>query len=188
MLGALVQIIAEDDPLRSDTTLLIAALCALGIPPAGRDLFCATSEFVRGESKWRVIWSLRGVSTCKRFNTVEMQKAWADGAWLLNHPTHPLAILRGALTYERAFKYSPRFTLAELAIENTDTWVEGGIRNLIFLLRGIPQAAQSARDIIRFGPRWAAMVPQNLDDGDRSKLLRYVEAPGKRPETKKVPA
>lgn len=177
IVGALVQIYDEDDPLRSDTTLLVAALLTLGVPPAGRDLFCATCEAVRGARQWRVQWSLRGGSEDGRFDAVKMQAAWADGAWLLQNPAHPLALLRGGLTYARAFGYTPRFTLAELAhLETPDTWLEAGIRNLVYLLREMPRAAAHARDIIRFGPRWAAFVPQDAPEAAKTRLLRYVES------------
>lgn len=173
----LVHIYDEADPLRSDTTLLVAALLTLGIAGNGRDLFCATSEFKNGGREWRVIWSLHGKSTDGRFDCVQMQKAWSDGAWLLQNATHPLAILRGGLSYARAFSHTPRFTLAELAaIETPDTWIEAGCRNLVYLLRAMPRAAAHARDIIRFGPTWAAFVPQDAPEDARTRLLRYVES------------
>lgn len=181
MTGSLVQLTDESDPLRSDTTLLIASLLTLGIPGAGRDLFVATCEAVKGETVWKVTWSLRDASEDDRFATLKMQVAWTDGAWLLANPTHPLATLRSGLTYARAFSYTPRFTLAQLAaIETPDTWLEAGIRNLIYLLREMPRAAAHARDIIRFGPRWAAFVPQDIEDSEKSRLLHHVERRDKR--------
>lgn len=180
-LGEIVQLFGEDDPRRSDTTLLVASLLALGIPRASREFFHATREFLRGETVWRTIWTLRDESADKRFNTLGMIKAWSDGQWLLQHAQHPLAILRGGLTYDRAFKHTPKFTLAELEkIEKPDTWLEAAIRNLVVLLRDMPEANRAARKIIRFGRHHAAFVPGCLADKAQTRLLNYVEKPAKR--------
>jgi hypothetical protein len=174
MRGGIVQIIDETDPLRSDTTLLIAALLALGIPQQGRELFHCTYEHVRGETLFRCVWSLGCESADKRFETSAMEKAWDDGAWLLANPRHPLALMREGVTYKRAFSYTPRFSLDELKrIETPETWIEAGIRNLITLLRGIPR--KSHKGIVRFGHDHAAFVPAGLSDDRRTRLLKYVE-------------
>ena len=146
MRGSIVQVIDRADPLRADATLLATALLTLGIPAAGQQLFHATCERVRGALEHHVVWTFGGGSKCGRFDAQAMRLAWTDAAWLLNNPKHPLAILRGGLTWQRAFRHTPRFSLAELArIETPDTWLEAGCRNLIILLRAIPQAATSSR-------------------------------------------
>jgi hypothetical protein len=181
MLGEVVQIFGDDDPRRSDKTLLVAALLALGIPRATREFFHATCEFSRGETVWKTIWTLSQESRDKRFDTAKMIAAWDDGAWLVQNPAHPLAILRGALTFSHTFSYSPRFTLAELAnIEKPETWIEAAIRNLIVLLRDMPEARKAARKIIRFGRNHAGFVPLCMPDKAQTRLLRYVETPAKR--------
>lgn len=174
MTGSLVQIRDNEDPLRSDVTLLIAALLTLGIPAAGGELFYSTCEAVRGEVKFESVWSLRGISRDGRFDTVRMRQCWADAPWLLANPSHPMSVMRCGLTYHRAFSYSPRFTLTELAnLETPDTWLEAAIRNLIFILRELP--AVPPRGTVRFGPDWAAFVPRNLPDDRRTRFLKYVE-------------
>jgi len=179
MIGSFVQIFDEADPLQSDTTLLIAALLTLGVPPMSGELFHLAREAMRGELKSRAVWTLHHESPDRRFSAVTMEKAWDDGAWLSAHPEHPLTILRGGLTYHRAFRTSPRFTLDELRrIETPDTWVEAGVRNLIWLLRQLPTS--DPRRIVRFGPTWAAFVPSRLSESQKTRLLKYVESPTKR--------
>lgn len=181
LLGAVVQVFDETDPQHSDTTLLVASLLTLGIPPAGREFVHITREYVRGETKWRTIWSLRDESDDQRFETSSMIINWTSGQWLLANPKHPLAILRNALTYHRALSYTPRFTLDELdRTENADTWLEAAIRNLIVLLRAMPEIAQTSRGIVRFGHEWAAMVPRCLAEAQKTRLLKYVEHRDKR--------
>jgi hypothetical protein len=178
-LGGVCQIFDSEDPLRSDTTLLVASLLTLGIPSAGRDLFHCTYENVRGAVQFNTVWTLRGESSCKRFGTPAMQKAWQDHPWLAANPAHPLAILRSGLTYARAMTYTPRFTLAELAaIERPETWLEAAFRNLIYLLRNIPSAIPQG--IVRFGPRHMAFVRRNKSEAEKARFLRYVENPSKR--------
>ena len=179
MIGSFVQIFDYEDPLRSDTTLLIAALLTLGIPPMEGELFHVAREAVRGELKAQAIWTLHHESSDHRFSAVLMEKAWNDGVWLAANPKHPLAILRSAISYARAFSSSPRFTLVELQrIETPDTWAEAGVRNLIWLLRQLPTS--DPRRIVRFGPRWAAFVPSRLSESQKTRLLKYVESPAKR--------
>lgn len=187
LLGGIVQIIGEDDPRQSDTTLLVASLLTLGVPRATREFFHATREFTRGETVWKTLWTLAQESADKRFDAASMVKAWSDGAWLLQHPQHPLAILRGGLTYAKAFSYTPKFTLAELAkIETPDTWMESAIRNLIVLLRDMPEANRAARKIIRFGRNHAGFVPHCMPDKGQTRFLRYVEKPEKREEIRRA--
>jgi hypothetical protein len=179
--GSFVQLFDSTDPLRSEVTLFVASLLALGIGQHGPSLFHCTFEHLRGETQFHSTWTLAGASRDGRFDTVKMQKAWDDGLWLCANPKHPLAILRNGLTYQRAFSYTPRFTLAELArIETPDTWLEAAIRNLIWLLREMPRCIPEG--IVRFGPRHAAMVPKSLPEKEKTRFLRYVEHPGKRAE------
>lgn len=180
MIGGIVQIFDETDPLRSDTTLLAAALVTLGIPRAREcRLFHCTYEQVRGATQFRAAWSFRSESIDGRFLTAGMELCWKDGAWLMANPTHPLAILRCGLTFERAFKHTPRFSREYLSsVETPDTWIEAACYNLIFLLRGMPRTVPEG--IIRFGPRHAAMVPKNLPESDKTKFIKYVEHPSKR--------
>lgn len=181
MRGSLVQLLDAGDPLRSDTTLLAAALLTLGIPAASRQLFSCTYEPVRGETQFHVIWTFQCASKCGRFDARTMQLAWEDGAWLLANPRHPLAILRDGLTYARALSHLPKFTLEELArLETPATWLEAGRRNLIVLLRALPCAAQ--KGIVRFGESHLAFVPKAMPEAQKSVFLDYVEHPAKRPQ------
>lgn len=159
MRGSIVQLFDGTDPLRSDTTLLATALLTLGIPIAGKCGFNCTYEHTRGSTDFHAIWTFGGVSKCGRFDAKAMELAWADGVWLGANPQHPLAILRGGLTFQRALTMTPRFTLEELArIETPDTWLEAGARNLVMLLRMLPRAAQ--KGIVRFGESHLAFVPR----------------------------
>lgn len=181
MRGSVIQLLDDTDPLRSDTTLLAAALLTLGVPAAGKQLFSCTYERVRGAVEVRVAWTFAGLSADRRFDARGMQIAWSDGPWLLQNPQHPLAVLRGGLTYVRAFAHTPRFSLAELArIETPDTWLEAGCRNLIVLLRAIPQAAR--KGIVRFGETHLAFVPRDMAEKKKTRFLEYVEHPQKRPQ------
>lgn len=182
LLGDIVQVFDEADPRGSDTTLLVAALFTLGIPPATREFFHTTCQFERGETKWRSIWTLREESKDGRFSTNRMITAWHSGAWLLQNPTHPLAILRGGLTLHRALHHTPKFTLAELArIETPDTWLEAGCRNLLMILRDLPDAAvAAARKVVWFSRDRAGLVPRCMPDKQQTRFLKYVEQPTKR--------
>ena len=183
IVGSLVQVFDANDPRRADKTLLVAALLALGIPPAGREFFHSTAEFVRGAVEWQTIWSFRQDSRCKRFETQNMIRAWDDASWLVNNPTHPLALMRTGLTYNRVFQMTPRFSAVERAtIETPDTWLEAAAINLITLLRDMPQAIGATRNIVRFGPDWAAFVPKCMGDKQQTRLLNYVEKPERRPQ------
>lgn len=176
LLGDLVQVFGDDDPRRSDRTLLVACLLALGIPAAEAEYFHATCEMIRGGLVWKTIWSLRQESPDGRFKTPAMIQAWDNGTWLCQNPTHPLAIMRGGVTYEKAFAYTPKFTLEQLAnIETPDTWIEAAIRNLVVLLRDMPMALQASRRIVRFGPEWAAFVPGCAPESRKTALLKHVE-------------
>lgn len=180
MRGNLIQLIDGGDPLRSDTTLLAAALLTLGIPAASKQLFSCTYESVRGGVEFHVIWTFQCPSKCRRFDARSLQLAWTDHAWLLANPRHPLAILRDGLTFDRALKMTPRFSLDELArIEAPDTWVEAGCRNLIVLLRAIPRAAQ--KGVVRFGETHLAFVPRAMSEPKKKAFLDYAEHPAKRP-------
>lgn len=174
--GSITHVFDDDDPRRSDTTLLVASLLALGIPAATHEFFHSTCQIERGARVWKTIWSLRDESRCKRFQTCGMVRVWNDGLWLLQNPKHPLAILRGGLTYKKAFSYTPRFTALELAqIETPDTWIEAAILNLLRLCVEMPQALKATRNIVQFGRTWAALVPQCAPEAQKTKLLKHVE-------------
>lgn len=174
--GGIVHVYDQDDPRRSDNTLLVAALLALGIPAATEEFFHSTCEVSKGARVWRTQWTLREQSKCGRYNTPAMVRVWNEGAWLCANPKHPLAILRSGLTYAKAFSYTPRFTLAELAkIETADTWIEAAIYNLVVLLRDMPEALRATRNIIQFGPHWGAFVPQCAPEAQKTRLLKHVE-------------
>lgn len=181
LLGDLVEVVDEDDPRRSDTTLLVAALLTLGIPAAQREFCFPTVELVRGEKKWRTIWLLREESKDRRFQTPGMVRSWVDGQWLVANPQHPLAIMRGGLTYAKALQHTPKFSPEyREKVETPDTWLESAMHNLIVILRDFPTIVQAARSIVRFGPRHCAFVPRCLNDASKSRFLRYVESPRKR--------
>lgn len=174
MLGSLIQIRDHEDPLRSDITLLVAALLTLGVPAAGGELFYSVCEPRGGELVVDSVWTLKGESRDGRFSAAAMRDAWNDSPWLLANPKHPLSVIRCGLSYKRAFSYTPRFTLPELAtIETPDTWLEAAIRNLVFILRELP--AVPMRGTVRFGPDWAAFVPQTLPEDRKTRFLKYVE-------------
>ena len=173
-----MQIEDTTDPLRSDTTLLIAALLALGVPFAA-PTHC-TYELVRGETVFRTVWTLRAESKCKRFSTAAMENEWAANPWTLP-ATHPLFALRSGLTFDRALSYTPRFTPSMRAnVENADTWLEAAILNLLILMCEIPRIVPEG--IVRFGARHAAMVPRTLSESAKTRFLKYVEFPSKRAE------
>jgi hypothetical protein len=177
MRGGVVQLFDEEDPLRSDVTIQAAALLTLGIPPKLKEFFHVTYESIRGEIKFHSVWTFGGISFDKRFDTVQMRRAWGDGAWLLANPKHPLAILRTGLTYHRAFNHTPKYTIEERnRIETPDTWLESGCHNLIWLLRQIPLCAKQRRGIIRFAPVHLAMVPANLPETSKTRLIKYAES------------
>ncbi len=171
------QALDDGDPLRSDVTLLIAALCTLGIPPAAQDFFTLNREPGRGGTKTTVLWSLGAESPCRRFSAVEMEKAWTDFDWQARNPKHPLTILRNTLHYEKVFKLVPKFSLEQLrAVETPDTWAEQGARNLVHLLRELSVALPNrTRGIVRFAFDAAAIVPITWDQTDQTKLIKYAE-------------
>lgn len=184
MIGVgIVQLFDEEDPFRSDLTLLAAALLTLGIPQVKGRRSHATVEAARGERKARLVWNFEAASRDRRYSTVEMQRAWNDGVWLLAHPTHPLAILRSGLTFARAMQFQPKFTPAyRAAVETPDTWLETGVHNLLILLRDMPAVFATSRHIIRFGQRHAALVPATFSEKEKCQFIRYVEQPAKRPQ------
>lgn len=168
--------------MRSDVTLLAAALFTLGIPAAGNSLLHFTAEAKAGATVRRAVWTFSDTSKDKRFSTSAMITAWDDYAWLCANPQHPLAIIRGALTFEAAAKVQPKFTVAERArIETPETWVETAKHNLLILLSRIPASQRSARGIVRFATDHAAYVPLSLPEPKKTELIKYVEHPSKRP-------
>ncbi len=183
MQGPFFQVFDDTDPLRSDCTLLAAALCTLGIRPRQpSEPVHVTTEFDRGAVQFRCVWTFAGESKDGRFIAAVMKDAWDDGAWLLKNPRHALAILRTGLTYARLAGFVPRFTLAQLAkVETPDTWLEAGVRNLVWCLRRIPDAAKARRSIIRFERTHAAFVPAHLGKPEAARLIHHAEHPGKRP-------
>ena len=177
-LGKLVQLHDPEDAMRSDTTLLAAALITLGFPRATRDFFHPAREFIRGAWCWRLTWAFLGESRCRRFEADDMVKWWRDssGSFFLQHPAHPLSILRSALTYARIAGFTPRFSRQQLAaVETPDTWLEAGMRNLVMILAAIPVALPETRSIVRFGAQHAAFVPQCQPEADKTRLLKFVE-------------
>lgn len=181
MRGGNVQLFDDTDPLRSDVTLCVAALLTLGIPVAGNSLLHFTTERVRGAANTRAVWTLGGASKCKRFETAKMIDAWESAEWLAKNPQHPLAVIRGALTFEAAMKFTPRFTPEyRTRIESAETWIETAMHNLLILLRDMPRAAKAVRGIIRFAQDHAAFVPVALPQTAQTRLIKYAEHPEKR--------
>ena len=182
MKGTFVQLFDEGDPLRSDTTLQVAALLTLGIAPFGRSLLHFTCEPKGGAMVRRAVWTLKDASECKRFATRTMADAWNDAAWLMKNPQHPLAIIRSALTFSAAAKCQPKYTAEERRrIETADTWIETAMHNTLILLSRIPSTLRTARGIIRFAQDHAAYVPISLPENRKTELIKYVEHPSKRP-------
>ncbi len=165
------------DPLRSDLTLLVAALVTLGIPPAPKDFFTLTREAGRGETRLCPLWSLGSVSACGRYAAPDMETAWTSLDWQAANPRHPLTILRSALHYDKVFKLTPRFSREQLAaVENPDTWAEAGARNLVHLLRELAASlANRTRSIVRFAFDAAAIVPVTWGQTDQTKLIKHAE-------------
>lgn len=184
MLGVgIVQLFDEEDPFRSDTTLLAAALLTLGIPQVGPRPNHAVVEAARGERKPTFVWNFADASRDRRFSTVTLKRAWSDGSWLLANAVHPLAIMRGGLTYARAMTFAPRYSVEYRSrVETPDTWLETAVHNLLILLRDMPATLADARGIIRFAPRHAALVPASLSEKQKTEFIRYVEYPAKRPQ------
>lgn len=181
MRGTFVQLFDDTDPLRSDVTLCVAALLTLGIPAAGDALLHFTAELVRGATVRRAVWTFADSDKSQRFATRTMADAWNDAAWLLQNPTHPLAIIRGALTFAAAVKCSPKFTAEYRArVETPDTWRETAMHNLLIILSRIPQVSRTTRGIVRFATDHAAYVPIILPEKQKTELIKYVEHPSKR--------
>lgn len=179
--GGLVHLYEEGDPRASDTTLLVAALLSLGIPPAGPEFFVFTTEQIRGENRQVGIWMLSDSSPDERFYAAPLARVWNDHAWLVKNPKHPLAILRNGLTYQRTFSHTPKLTLAQLErLETPDAWIEAAMRNLITILRELPAVAETTRGVVRFSVDSSALVPRCLPETSKTKFLKYVENPGKR--------
>ena len=82
------------DPQGSDTTKLVAALAALGIPLDPDCGYSETRELVDGNERRVITWALQAQSTCGRHDTRRMIAAWSDAAWLQAHPEHPLTYLK----------------------------------------------------------------------------------------------
>ena len=180
-LGALVQLHDQEDPLHSDTTLLAAALIALGYPQATRDFFHITCEFVCGETQWKTTWTFHGASVEPLVGDLgadAVVKAWQDpsGQWLLRNPGHPLCILRDDLRYDRLAHFTPSFSRAQLArIFTPAAWLEAGLRNLVHILRHMPRAAEEARAVVRFSPQRAAFVPRCLPQSEQTRRIKFAE-------------
>ena len=84
------------DPRESRTTRMIAALTALGIPLDCDCPFQETRELVDGKEQRVVTWALTPASTCARFDTQSMIRAWNEPAFVRNNPEHPFAYIKQA--------------------------------------------------------------------------------------------
>lgn len=180
-LGPLVQVSGFDDPLRSDTTLLAAALLTLGYPAASRDYLHLTCETDRGEARWKTVWSFHGESAepaMRGFGADVLREAWLDPAcrWLLRNADSPLAVLKNSLRYEKIYGFTPKYSREQLAqLATPDTWLEAGFRNLVHLLRSLPRAMQEVRLVERFAATRAAFVPRCLPESEKTRRLKFAE-------------
>ncbi len=181
-LGALVQIHDREDPRRSDTTLLAAALLTLGYPRAGRNFLYTACETARGETRWKTTWTFHGQSaetSLGKLAANKVIKVWRgrDGNWLLQNPGHAVTVLRIGLRYDRLASFTPKFSRAELArIATPDTWLEAGFRNLVHVLRRLlPAAMAEARSVVRFSAQRAAFVPRCFSEAHKTRLLKFAE-------------
>lgn len=180
-LGPLVQIHDREDPMRSDTTLLAAALITLGYPQAARDFFHTTSEYLRGETQWKTTWTFHGESTEPSIGILGADvvvNAWRDpaGMWLLRNAGHPVAVLRERLRYESFAAFTPNFSRQQLAVLTTPAaWVEAAVRNLVHILRHLPAAAGEARSVERFSATRAAFVPRCLPESEKTRRIKFAE-------------
>ena len=173
--GAILQLEDFTDPLRSDVTLLAAALITLGFGKAGPKLFHVTYEHVRGETRFHSVWTFRAVSRDRKHDGVKLRAAWDDPEWLGANPLHPLTVIRDGLSYAKALSHSPKFTLAELnTLERPDAYLEASMFNLIQILKAIPRS--SPKGIIRVGPDgYAGYVPRVWSEPKKRDFMRYVE-------------
>lgn len=86
----------DTDPRDSHITRMIAALTALGIPLDCDCPFQETRELVEGREQRVVTWALTPASTCGRFETQAMIRAWNDPEFVRNEPEHPFAYIKQA--------------------------------------------------------------------------------------------
>ena len=180
-LGPMVQIHDREDPLRSDTTLLAAALITLGYPQAARDFFHSTSEYARGETQWKTTWTFHGESSepsIAGLGADVVMNAWRDpsGMWLLRHPGHAVTVLRERLRFEKLAAFTPTFPRQQLAVLTTpEAWFEAGMRNLVHILRNLPSATGEARAVVRFSATRAAFVPRCLPESEKTRRIKFAE-------------
>ena len=86
----------EVDPSKAEIPNMVAALTALGIP---LDIDCPyqeTREVVDGRESRVVTWVLKPLSSCGRFETQAMIKAWSDEAFVKANAEHPFAYIKAA--------------------------------------------------------------------------------------------
>lgn len=95
------------DPATSEIPNMVAALTALGIPLDTDCPYQETREVVDGREHRVVTWVLKPVSTCGRFETQAMIKAWGDDAFAKANAEHPFAYIKAA--------FENRTTIAQTA-------------------------------------------------------------------------
>ncbi len=93
---AVVIIGGEGDPFAAESTLLVAALLALGVPANTRCPFVETLELDGEQTRAWHRWILSDRSTCGKYHTAALRKLWVDPQWLGANAGHPLAQIRGA--------------------------------------------------------------------------------------------
>lgn len=78
-------------PISLNDTRLFAALVSLGIPPVeGPTIYAGETA----DGTPRQTWFLEKRSTCGKYDTAELVKAWNDQSWMEANPEHPLAYMK----------------------------------------------------------------------------------------------
>jgi len=97
--GQQVHFIRDDQPpLKSEVTVLIAAMLACGFKYASDKPLLDTIEEEEGAPKRSVTWSLDGSVKAafkdETLDLIEFRRRFESRDWCLAHPDHPIAYLR----------------------------------------------------------------------------------------------
>lgn len=101
---SLVFIGGEGDPLAASTLPLVAALIAFDCQPRPESPFIELIEDISPpgtpEEDATITrehrWIFSDQSTCGKYHTDQLRKAWHSSSFLAGNPTHPLTRIRGA--------------------------------------------------------------------------------------------
>jgi len=89
-------ILRDTNPAASGIPDMVAALTALGIALDADCSYQETREIHDGREVRVATWVLKPASTCGRFETQVMMKAWVDEDFVKSNPEHPFAYIKQA--------------------------------------------------------------------------------------------